>query len=355
MLNPILKNRNFSIAYAISWTVVAGLQIFLALYFYNVKEIAVAITDSIIFNSLYAIIGIGIWYPVYYTDLESNKITNFLTNHLASSSLAVGIWLWLGYLIVTLIFKDSVEYIQQLNRTIPWRVGAGFMFYIVLISNYYLMIYYQNFKDKQLRESELKALVKESELSSLKSQINPHFLFNSLNSISSLTLISPERAQEMVINLSEFLRYSLSNKKETLTTFDIELKNIERYLKIEKIRFGKRLNVVQKIAEGSNNYRLPALILQPVIENAVKYGVYESIDQSNIILESNTYENFLEVKIGNEYDSNFLVKKGAGIGLKNVMSRLRIQYGREDLVKIVKSENTFEISLRFPQETIIKS
>jgi two-component system LytT family sensor kinase len=350
MLNPILKNRNYLITYSISWTVVATLQVFVILYFYNSSNIALTITDSLVFNSLYAVIGIGIWYPVYYTDLEKNKVTNFITNHLASSSLAVGIWLWLGYLLITVLFKDNIDFIQRLNKTIPWRVGVGFMFYVLLISNYYLMIYYQNFKEKVTRESELKALVKESELSSLKSQINPHFLFNSLNSISSLTMISPERAQEMVINLSEFLRYSLSNKKETLTTFDNELKNIERYLKIEKIRFGKRLNVEQKIAEGSAKYHLPALILQPIVENAVKYGAYESIDQSNILLESRAYENLLEVKVSNEFDPDFLVKKGAGIGLKNVMSRLRIQYNRDDLVKIAKTENTFEITLRFPQE-----
>lgn len=355
MLNPILKNRNFSFTYAAGWAIVVVIQIFLVIYFYNSNNILITIVDSLIFNTLYAIIGIGIWYPVYYTDLEKNKITNFITNHLASSSLAVGLWLWLGYLIVTVLFKDNVDYINRLNRTIPWRVGIGFLFYVLLISNYYLMIYYQNFKDKTLRESELKALVKESELSSLKSQINPHFLFNSLNSISSLTLISPERAQEMVINLSEFLRYSLSNKKETLTSFENELKNIERYLKIEKIRFGKRLNVIQNIAQGSHAYHLPALILQPIIENAVKYGVYESIDQSNILLESRTYDNLLEVKISNEFDPDFLVKKGAGIGLKNVMSRLRIQYGRDDLVKISKTENTFEIILWFPQEIAIKS
>jgi two-component system LytT family sensor kinase len=353
MLNPVLKNRNFSVTYAVSWSVIAVLQVFAIIYFYNPRNIVITISESLIFNALYAIIGIGIWYPVYYTDLEKNKFTNFITNHLASSSLAVGLWLWLGYLIMTVLFKDNIDYIQRLNRTIPWRVAIGFMFYVLLISNYYLMIYYQNFKDKVLRESELKALVKESELSSLKSQINPHFLFNSLNSISSLTMISPERAQEMVINLSEFLRYSLSNKKETLTTFDNELKNIERYLKIEKIRFGKRLNVEQKIAEGSARYHLPALILQPIIENAIKYGAYESIDQSNILIESKAYENLLEVRVSNEFDRDFLVKKGAGIGLKNVMSRLRIQYNRDDLVKIAKTENTFEITLRFPQDTTI--
>lgn len=162
-------------------------------------------------------------------------------------------------------------------------------------------------------------------------------------------MISPERAQDMVINLSEFLRYSLSNKDETLTTFETELDNIERYLKIEKIRFGKRLCVEQKVNDNTHGLLIPGLIMQPIVENAIKYGVYESTDASNILIESNNIDNLLEVRVSNEYDPDFLVKKGAGIGIRNVMSRLRILYGRDDLVKVAKTENTFEIILRFPQ------
>ena len=200
-----------------------------------------------------------------------------------------------------------------------------------------------------IRESELKALVKESELNSLKSQINPHFLFNSLNSISSLTMVSPEKAQDMVINLSDFLRYSLSNKNETLTTFDKELQNIDRYLKIEKIRFGKRLNVIRDVGEKCTGKEIPGLILQPIMENAVKYGVYESTDSSNIVISSMCSDDLLEVKIVNDYDPDFISKKGEGIGLRNVASRMKIQYGRDDLMKINKAKNTFEVKLIFPQ------
>ena len=351
MLNPILKNRRYSLGYLSAWVVIALTQIAMVLYFYP-GNIWVSIGESLVFNSLYAIIGIGIWYPVYYTDLEKNKITNFLTNHLASSSLAVGLWLWLGYISITSIFNENEDYILHLNNTIPWRIGFGFLFYILLISNYYLIIYYQNFKDKLTKESELKALVKESELSSLKSQINPHFLFNSLNSISSLTMISPEKAQDMVINLSEFLRDSRSNKKETLTSFENELANIDRYLKIEKIRFGKRLFVIRNITNSTLSLSIPGLILQPILENAIKYGIYESTDQSDISIKSEVSENMLVVKVSNHYDPDFMVKKGAGIGIRNVMSRLKILYSRDDLVKVAKTQNLFEITLRFPQDEV---
>jgi LytS/YehU family sensor histidine kinase len=286
---------------------------------------------------------------VYYTDLEKNKVLNFLTNHFAAGSLAVGLWLWAGYLMLSSVFSGSEEYIIFLIASIPWRVGLGFLLYVLVASNFYLMIYYQNFKDKMLRESELKALVKESELNSLKSQINPHFLFNSLNSISSLTMISPERAQDMVINLSDFLRYSLSYTDESLTTFEKELTNIDRYLKIEKIRFGKRLHLEKQIGGQCLHFYLPALILQPIIENAVKYGVYESIDQSDIIVAAHCSAEVLEVSIKNSYDPDFIFKKGEGIGIRNVARRLKIQYGRDDLLKITKSDKSFEVVILFPQ------
>lgn len=349
MLNPVLKNRKITLGYIVAWLILASVQLFISMSFYN-REFFPALTEGLVFNALYAVIGIGIWYPVYYTDIEKNNILNFIINHLASGALAVGLWLWIGYLILSAVYQGNPDNLIVLNKFIPLRLGIGFLFYVLLISNYYMIIYYQNFKEKLTRESELNALVKESELSSLKSQINPHFLFNSLNSISSLTMISPERAQDMVINLSEFLRYSLSNKKESLTTFENELKNIERYLKIEKIRFGERLHVERNLDERTHNCLLPGLILQPIMENAIKYGIYESTKQSNINIESRIYENILEVMVKNQYDPDYMVKKGAGIGLRNVSSRLKILYSRDDLVRVNKSDRIFEITLRFPQE-----
>jgi two-component sensor histidine kinase len=348
VLHPILKNRRNLIAYIIIWAIIGLLNTLILAYFYHFG-LVISILESIIFNASFATLGIGIWYPVYYTDIEKNRISNFITNHLAASSLAVGLWVWLSYIIIASLFPENEDYLSYLNTSIPWRIGIGFLLYVMIASNYYLLIYYQNFKDKLIRESELKTLVKESQLSSLKSQINPHFLFNSLNSISSLTMISPERAQDMVINLSDFLRYSLSSKNETLTTFQKELQNIDRYLKIEKIRFGKRLNVEREISEPCLRCYLPGLILQPLMENAVKYGVYESTEESNIHILASCTDEVLDIVIRNDYDPDFITKRGEGIGLKNVHSRMKIQYGREDLVRVSKTDKSFEVRLLFPQ------
>jgi LytS/YehU family sensor histidine kinase len=211
------------------------------------------------------------------------------------------------------------------------------------------MIYYRNNKENQLKEVELKALVKESELNSLKSQINPHFLFNSLNSISSLTMIEPAKAQEMIIKLSEFLRYTTSHKEERLTSLDEEIGNINRYLDIEKIRFGKRLLVKQTIDDSCRNLKLPGLILQPLLENALKYGVYESTEESIIEMICTCNSSSLSIVIRNQWDPEFQSGKGEGIGLKNIRSRLRILYNRDDLFIIRKDHHIFEVNIVFPQ------
>jgi two-component system, LytTR family, sensor kinase len=348
MFNPIIKERAYLIAYSGIWCVIAIIHI-LMLTLFQGFSLGMALTESVITNLLLALIGLGLWFPVFFSNLEKESIVNFIIKHLVACALAVGLWVMTDYAILNAFFASHVEYKQFLVSSLPWRAGIGALFYGSIILVYYLIINYQNFKDKVTREAELKALIRESELNSLKSQINPHFLFNSLNSISSLTMISPEKAQEMIIKLSEFLRYSLSNKDEKLTTLRDEIANLTRYLDIEKVRFGKRLNVINNINENCFDHKLPGLILQPLVENAIKYGVHESIDKTDIELSCTCNERNLRVSVRNQYDAEFHYKKGAGIGIQNIRSRLKIMYGRDDLLSIVKSGNTFEVTIVFPQ------
>jgi LytS/YehU family sensor histidine kinase len=211
------------------------------------------------------------------------------------------------------------------------------------------MIYYNNFKEKIMDEAALKTLMKETELNALKSQINPHFLFNSLNSISSLTMAKPEKAQEMIIKLSDFLRYSLQHKENQKTTLENELKHCLLYLEIEKVRFGKKLNFENKISPESFDKLLPSMLLQPLYENAIKYSVYESTEPTLITTESYFKDNFLVISIKNTFDPDALAKKGEGIGLKNVRTRLKLEYKRDDLMILNRKNDTYEVILNIPQ------
>jgi two-component system, LytTR family, sensor kinase len=348
MQNPILSTRKTFYYYLGIWIIVMFFHVFLVRYSGQI-DLASAITDSILSNLLYSAIGIGLWYPIFFGKSDNEKMISVVINNAVGCIVAVGFWLGLTYFLLVSVFNNDPEYLSFMHKSIPWRAGIGIIFYEVIIMVYYLIIFYRNNKENLVKEAELKALVKESELKSLKSQINPHFLFNSLNSISSLTMIEPSKAQEMIIKLSEFLRYTTSNKEEKLTTLDQEIDNINRYLDIEKIRFGKRLIVKQEISENCKSLKLPGLILQPLLENAVKYGVYESTEGSVIEMICSCNSSALSIVIKNTWDPEFQSNKGEGIGLKNIKSRLRILYNRDDLLNIRKDHNTFEITIIFPQ------
>jgi two-component system LytT family sensor kinase len=309
----------------------------------------ILLTEGLLSNFLLGLFGIGLWISIFYSNIRPQALFTKIINHVLLVIIFLGLWMLCNYLILSSAFKDNISYQYYLRSSIAWRIGNGFLFYGVIILAYYLLIFYQNFRDQVVKESELKTLVKESELSSLKSQINPHFIFNSLNSISSLTILSPAKAREMVIKLSDFLRYAISQKEEKMTTMREELLNIRRYLDIEKIRFGDRLKVIERTDDQCMDRKLPGLILQPLIENAVKYGVYESIESAEIEIGTDCNEQALKVKIKNDYDPDFTYKKGEGIGLTNIRSRLGIIYKNDNLISINNSGNIFEVTLIFPQ------
>jgi two-component system, LytTR family, sensor kinase len=213
-----------------------------------------------------------------------------------------------------------------------------------------MFMYYEDLQQKMQVESELNNLVREAELNVLKSQINPHFLFNSLNSISSLTMTNPEKAQEMVIKLSDFLRYSLSHDRKETTTLRRELENTERYLDIEKVRFGHRLKYQLNINKDCLDASIPNMILQPLFENAIKHGVHNSTEEVLIELRCEPDENFYILRLINDFDPEATRPKGEGIGLKNIRQRMQLLYKRDDLLQINMGKIEFEAVLKIPKK-----
>jgi two-component system LytT family sensor kinase len=346
--NPLYGNRTYFYLYAGIWTLIAAVHLII-LASYHVFGLEIALSEAVVANFIIALLGLSLWYPVFYISYRRSNILISIFQQIFMSVIASGLWFGITYLFLATTFRDNQDYISYLKESVPWRLAAGLLYYFLTVLLYNLIIYYQNFKEKVTSEGELKALIKESELNSLKSQINPHFLFNSLNSISSLTTISPEKARDMIIKLSEFLRYSLSKDEKQLTTLGQEINNVNRYLDIEKIRFGKRLNIITKIEEECLNKKLPWLILQPVIENAIKYGVYENIEESVIELSCWCSNDVLRLSIKNNFDAELIVNKGEGIGLQNIRHRLKIIYSNDNLVNINNEDGIFEVVFTFPQ------
>ncbi len=346
MHNPILKNFRSILVYSVIWILLTIFEIisFNFKFGYNIQDCIIA---GSIFNFLFALIGIVTWYAVLYSFPEKKGIVNLIINHITAAVLLV---IALNFTSLFLIKILTSEHLYKVVADhIFWFNSIGVVYYAILVLIYYLIIYNQNLKDRKQNEDRLMAIIKETELNLLKSQINPHFLFNSLNSISSLTLTNPAKAQEMIIQLSDFLRYSISRHSNQMSTLKHELENIQRYLSIEKIRFGSRFEYQTDITPECYNKTLPALILQPLYENAIKHGVHESAETITLHTMATVENNFLAITISNNFDPDTPAKKGSGIGLKNIHERLRLTYHSEGLIQIKKTNNNFEVKLRIPQ------
>jgi sensor histidine kinase YesM len=349
MEHPFLKDRKSLLYFTLIWILITGIHFFVLMA--NVEEgFSILLSDSLIFNFLYFLLGFSLWYIVRYSKSGKQNVINILVNHLTTAAIVTGICLGGGYLIMTVLFTGHSLYFAFLNDSIPWRIIISVFYYMIITLIYYIIMYYNNLQETINNENKLRELVKQTELDVLKAQINPHFLFNSLNSISSLTLTDPAKAQEMIIKLSDFLRYSVSQPADRLTDLRNEISNISKYLDIEQIRFGSRLAYNIEANENLMSLKIPPLILQPLFENAIKHGVYESTDTINIQTRCQMNEGMLEITILNNFDPEAKTRKGEGIGLKNIRQRMKLIYKNEQLLRIIKDKDLFSVTLFIPQD-----
>lgn len=348
MNHPVLFNRKNFIYTTIIWGVLIASHTLVLTIFYN-QPFYFSFVDGIVFNLFFAILSLGIWYPVRFINLKQTSTSDIFLNHLGTAAISIVIWYVVSHSTLSYFFRNSSDYLVFLNGSAPWRFAMGLFYYIIIIFIYYLYISFRNMEEKIAQEAELKGLIRETELNLLKSQINPHFLFNSLNSVSSLTITNPDKAQEMIIKLSDFLRYSIGQKETPMVSLQDELHNINLYLDIEKTRFGDKLNFSIDVPEGCRSKQLPNMILQPLIENSIKHGVYESTEPITIWVKCEEEGNSMKITVKNNYDPESRSKKGTGMGLKNIQNRLKIIYQADYLMKVSRDNNIFSVSVSFPQ------
>ena len=344
--HPFISNPRLSIYYILVWLAVLTGGVLLKWLAYGFEP-GIAVAEGLAFPFMFAIVGTSIWYVIKYSSLENYTIVRIILSHIIAATIIVFIWLYIGIILIKLLHPYSDQWI---DNNLAVNIFGGYMMYITYVLFFYAVSYYQRFKDKLKNEGKLKALIKDAELHALKSQINPHFLFNSLNSISSLTMTNPEKAQEMVINLSSLMRYSLKHDQIDKVPFSEELKNNMLYLQIEKVRFGQKLNPVFDIGEDCLDALIPNMILQPLYENAIKYGVYEATEPIDVITRATCHDDILEISITNNYDKNSITRKGEGIGLRNIRDRLQIFYGNPMLMKVEDNKTEFKVTLGIPQK-----
>lgn len=350
MDNPLVANRKYLLYYVLTWMLIMFIQAALLNMYFGVG-FWISVTDSLVFNSSFAFLGLSSWFMVRFMQSSTTKLLYLFFNYLLVALLVSILWVSVCSYSLFKIFESDTQYQMVLENGVSGRLIAGFFFYLLIILFYYLVIYYHNIQEKLKTEVLLNEMVQEAKLDILKSQMNPHFIFNSLNSVSSLIITEPEKAREMVIKLASFLRYSLFQDSRTTSTVGEELSNIENYLDIEKIRFGDRLHYISSIGDRCLLCTLPSLILQPLFENAIKHGVYKSTGKININLTIKQVTDHLEIVLKNNFDpESGVATNSRGIGLKNIKNRLKLLYKRNDLFSVEKSHADFEVSLRIPQK-----
>jgi sensor histidine kinase YesM len=254
------------------------------------------------------------------------------------------------YFMMPYLFAGELNSIFSFHKSIVLRIFVDYLLFTGI--GFYLNAYYiyqQQLKDKD-SETSIKELAKDAELYKLRQQIQPHFLFNSLNSITALISLDPPKARKMIQQLSEFLRATLKKEEKELISLKDELYYIQVYLEIEKVRFGDRLFTVFNVSDEVMNAKVPNLILQPVLENAIKYGLYNNLGKVSIELNAYLDGDALIVMIQNPYDpQDYSHYKGTGFGLKSIQRRLQLVYGINTLLQIKKTNDIFTTILRIPQ------
>jgi two-component system LytT family sensor kinase len=214
------------------------------------------------------------------------------------------------------------------------------------------MIYYSQLdqKENEKRKAEAEKLARDAELYNLRQQLQPHFLFNSLNSINALIGFKPDQARMMIHQLSDFLRGTLKKDDQQNVTLTEELAHLQLYLEIEKVRFGHRLMTEISCDKKCQDCTLPPMILQPIVENAIKFGLYDTTEAVTVSIRAEWDDNYLTIMIQNPYDPNTArPRRGTGFGLSGVQRRLDLLYARTDLVETHANDNIFTTIIKIPQ------
>jgi LytS/YehU family sensor histidine kinase len=308
--------------------------------------IHIALTDALVSQSIFLLIS-GVLFVTlkYYQPTEGN----FFYLRIWSLLLAIGATA-ATYEILKFRFEPNVGYTNFLYESITIR----FLFQVLMVGMVTVLLYLMNFHklDKSLNERKkmLEDAAKDAELYNLRQQLQPHFLFNSLNSISALAGSKPELARSMIQQLSEFLRHTLNKDDKQLVSLKDELYQLNLYLQIEKVRFGHRLQSTVQASPECEALLLPALVLQPLVENAIKLGLYDTLHEVLIAVNASCNESKLKVEITNPFDpASAKGAAGTGFGLESIRRRLYLIYARNDLVETQVLDNLFIARITIPQ------
>ncbi|WEK36266.1 MAG: histidine kinase [Candidatus Pseudobacter hemicellulosilyticus] len=334
-----LKTKLLFIGFWLVWTAM-HMAIFLQWDF----EWTVALADALVTNLVLLLICLVV----------SINLRFYRPHRIYVLSLCGG-FSWLGVLFIKYLLQhflpnagDDYRYLMDNSLGVRFTVAFLFSGGAALLSELFYAL--QDKQQQQKRKDEAEKLARNAELFQLRQQLQPHFLFNSLNSISALTGSQPAQARKMIQQLSDFLRGTLKREEQQWISLDEELQHLQLYLDIEKVRFGHRLSTELQQDPNTGKLQIPHMLLQPVMENAIKFGLYDTIGDIIIRLHATLEPGYLLLSIQNPYDPETASPKhGTGFGLHSTKRRLYLLYGRNDLVITHAANAVFTTTIKIPQ------
>ncbi len=345
MASSPLSARSYLVSLGGGWLLLLLAQFFLLnkLNFpFQVSAIDSLISNTLLLLAAFLVLNI----TKYYLPTTTYQYISII----AACAVICGLWLFVINSFLKIFFSDSQVYLAFLSNSLVVRYSIAFlMLIIVTITS---VLWYNWLEEKKIdkRKADAERLSKEAELFKLRHQLQPHFLFNSLNSINALIGINPQQARKMVLQLSDFLRGTLKKEESQMVTLEEEVNYLNLYLEIEKVRFGNRLNTDIILPDDCKQLRIPALLLQPVVENAIKFGLYDTTGETIIKIHCGKHANELNIMVSNPHDAQTsLPIKGTGFGLSSIKRRLYLLFARNDLLTTVSGDKTFETIIKIPQ------
>ncbi len=251
------------------------------------------------------------------------RLTNLIPRVIITSIVVAAIMSLLNILVSHLISKTSLKF-SVVEFSLD--VCVTLIFFVLWNSVYFTFHFFQRSREQEVNNLQLTASHNEIELKNLRSQLNPHFLFNSLNSIRALIDIEPYRAQENITKLSNLLRKSLIIGSEQLVPLDEELSIVQDYLDLEKVRFEERLEIKQEFDVTVMNFLIPPFMLQTLVENALKHGVSQLIEGGTVWIRVKKIDDSMILEVENTGNLRSNKKDSIGIGISNTLRRLELQY-----------------------------
>ena len=346
-MHPLLATKGRIALYSVIWIVLAALLSYLLMITGRLtwQESGLLVLPLVLF---YAFVCLAPWYMCRVLPLGPSAVPKLVGNHLAAAGVAALFWVVLAKVIALGLARYYPQVDQRFSPQLPLVLGIGVLLYLLSVALHYVLLSLESSKEAETRAQEARALAREAEIKVLEAQINPHFLFNSLNSIAALTTVDGARAREMCIKLSDFLRSTLSLREKSHITFREELALAKAYLDVEQVRFAARLRVEFISDAVSNDCVVPPLFLQPLVENAVKHGIAGLVEGGTIRLEAVCYEGGLHVSVQNEYDPDAPAARRHGLGLQNVRNRLRVAYENRARIETRAADNRFVVEVELP-------